>query len=145
MLIEYPATSWDTFLTLAEADPFMLSFVDSGAWTTFTPDQKEMLLRQTAAMIRLCRGITLPTDNEKDLKMGHGYLLLQASRVDMTQYDANDKAIIEEHAGSVGHSFDARLKANSSLGFPPMASQYLSQYGCSGSNNGFSQTYLGRS
>ena len=147
MLIIYPAVGWSTFLDIVEAEAFMLSMKDTGDWKTLTPEQKDSLLVNTAAMIRLCKSITLPATNEPDLVAAQAQLLLQAARVDMTVYDPNGKALAEEHAGSVGHRWNTRLKAEHNMGYPPLAELLLSQYGCAGNatNNKFSQTYMGRS
>ena len=138
MLIQYPEENWNTFLSQAEADAFMSNMVERGDWDNYTVEQKEFSLTSTASQIRLCKGITLPEDNETDLKEGHGYLLLQAVRVDQTQYDPNDRAVKKEGVGSLQVEYDTNKKS-AGLEFPPMSKLYLQQYGCSGSTS-FSQS-----
>jgi hypothetical protein len=98
-----------------------------------------MLLIQTAAQIRLCTGITLPTDNEIDLREGQAHLLLQAARVDMTQHDHNAKYVTKEKVGTLEVDYEAG-KSGDVTQFPPMAKLFLGQYGCSGGGGSFSQS-----
>jgi len=139
MLVIYPTQDWKTFLSEIEADEFMAKQTDDGGWSNLATAQKEMLLIQTASQIRLCKGIKLPTTLEGDLKEGQAYLLLQASRIDMTVFDHNEKDITKEKVGSLEVDYAYRDKNMTSTTFPPMASLFLKQYGCSG-NSGFSQS-----
>ena len=139
MLIQYPTSNWDTFLSLVEADLLLGTMTDIGSWATMTDEEKSHLLVQTASQIRLCQNITLPATLEGDLMLGHGYLLLQASRVDMTEYDHNEKDITGEKVGSIAIRYAYRDKNKTISDIPPMATMYLKQYGCGG-NAGFSQS-----
>ena len=139
MLIIYPKDGWSTFLSQLEADDFMTKQKDDGGWSALTTDQKDMLLTQTTAQIRLCSGIKLPTANEQDLKAGQGYLLLQATRSDMTMFDPNEKDITKEKVGEIEINYAYRDKNSTVVTFPPMAVLFLEQYGC-GKSTGFSQS-----
>jgi len=139
MLIIYPITGWSSFLTEPEADKFMKVQKDDGGWDKLTTEQKSMLLTQTTAQIRLCTGIKLPTTAEADLKAGQGYLLLQATRSDMTVFDPNEKDVTKEKVGEIEINYAYRDKNSTVTTFPPMAVLFLEQYGCSG-NSGFSQS-----
>jgi len=146
-LIPYPLDFWNTFAVEAEADLHIGSFVDSVGKTAYgalDSPSKEAILMQTSLQMKLCPKIRLPDTLETDLSLAQCYLVVQALTIDMMAYDANDKAIIEEHAGAVGVSYDVRLKGSSSE-FPPMVIGLLSQYGCKGVSRGFSQSYVGRS
>jgi len=139
MLKLYPLPGWQTFLGETEADSFMAKQRDDGGWSNLDVQQKEVLLIQTASQIRLCKGIKLPTTLEADLEEGQAYLLLQATRTDMTAFDYNEKDITKEKVGSLEVNYAYRDKNMTSTSFPPMASLFLEQYGCSG-NSGFSQS-----
>jgi hypothetical protein len=138
-LIQYPQTDWNTFLSEAEALSWMEHQRDDGGYSNLTVDQQELLLIQTASQIRLCKNIVLPDDNEADLKEGQAYLLLQATRVDMTQYDHNGKFVTKEKVGSLEVDYSGYGRNTEVSDFPPMAKLFLTQYGCTGSV-GFSQS-----
>ena len=139
MLIIYPLTDWNTFLSEVDADKFMLTQKDDGGWASLDTAHKEALLVQSASQIRLCKGIKLPTDNELDLREGQAHLLLYTTRTDITEFDPNEKDITKEKVGSLEVNYAYRDKNMNSTSFPPMASLFLEQYGCSG-NKGFSQS-----
>ena len=143
MLIIFPVTDWSTFLSEVEADNWMSRQTVDGGWSTLTIQQKEMLLIQTASMIRLCSGIKLPDTNEEDLREGQAYLLLQATRVDMTEFDANDRSITSESVDTISVSYDTNKKGDVTT-FPSMAKLFLTQYGCKGGSSGFTMVKLGR-
>ena len=143
MLITYPVTGWSTFLSETEADNWMGKQLNDGGWVSLDPHTKEMLLIQTTAMIRLCNGITLPDDNEEDLREGQAYLLLQATRVDMTEFDANDRSITSESVDTISVSYDTNKKGDVTT-FPSMTKLFLQQYGCKGGSSGFTMVKLGR-
>lgn len=140
MLIIYPTNDWQTFLSETEADSFMAKQRNDGGWSTFTTDQKELLLIMTCDQIRLCPNVTLPDTNEVDLKEGQSHLLLQASRNDLTVYDASGKFVTKEKVGSLEVSYSDNRYKFGDVGFPPLAELYLTQYGCSGGGGGFSQS-----
>ena len=144
-LIIYPLENWNSFLSEIEADGFMVHHPENGDWANKTTEAKEHLLKQTASQIRFCKNIKLPEANETDLREGHAHLLLYAARNDLTEFDANNRAVTYEKAGELAQAFDANKKQSSALTIPPMAELYLSQYGCKSGNSGFSQTYAGRS
>ena len=139
MLIQYPTTGWQTFLSEVEATSWMQHQRDDGGYSTLTIEEKELLLIQTASQIRLCKNMVLPDTNEADLKEGQAYLLLQATRVDMTQYDHNGKFVTKEKVGSLEVDYSGYNRNTETSDFPPLAKTFLSQYGCSGSV-GFSQS-----
>ena len=143
MLITFPVTDWSTFLSEVEADAWMTRQQNDGGWSNLTIQQKEMLLIQTASMIRLCSGIKLPDTKEDDLKEGHAYLLLQATKVDMTEFDATDRSITSETVDTISVSYDASKKDGVTT-FPPMSKLFLEQYGCKSGSGGFSMPKLGR-
>ncbi len=62
----------------------------------------------------------------------------------MIAYDANEKAVSEEHAGEVGQSYDTNFKASDNSSFPPIVNDLLKLYGCTKRSGGFSQPFLGR-
>lgn len=148
-LIIYPADLWQSFTTVLEADLIISTFVESegkAVWGSYTDDApKEAILAQTGLQIKLCPGIKLPDAVTTDLELAQCYLVIHALTTDMLSFDANSKAISEEHAGAVGVSYDTSLKADDNMTFDPMTQALLRQYGCSSSNSGFSQSYLGRS
>jgi len=143
MLITFPVTDWSTFLSEVEADAWMIRKQNDGGWSTLTIQQKEMLLIQTASMIRLCSGSKLPDDNEADLREGQAYLLLQATKVDMTEFDATDRSITAESVDTISVSYDTSKKGDLTT-FPPLAKLFLQQYGCKGGSGGFTMVKLGR-
>jgi len=144
-LIIYPDEHYDSFISVATCTTLSDRYISGNKFGLLADDvAKEVILRQTALQISQCKNITLPSNVESGLAMAQMYLVEQALQTDMMAYDANDKAIIEEHAGAVGVSYDVRLKG-SSTEFPPMVIGLLSQYGCKGSSRGFSQSYVGRS
>ncbi len=142
-LVTYPHPDWESFINVASADAFIASYPDDKGWGKLTPAQKESIVMDTATMIRLCPNIKLPATMELDLGLAQGHLIRQYLSVDMFAYDPNSKALTEEHAGSVGHSYDARLRASSNLEFPPMVYALLKKYGCMKSG-GFTQVNMGR-
>ncbi len=142
-LIIYPTQDWQSFLDEAEADAWMLHQRDNGGWDTLPIEQKELLLIQTASQIRLCNNIVLPDDNEADLKEGQAYLLLQATRTDMTLFDPNEKDITKEKVGELEVNYAYRDKDMTATSFPPMSTLFLSQYGCK-SGGGYSQSRVAK-
>ncbi len=142
MVIIYPEIDYNSFIDETEAASFMGKQINSGYWFDYSSEQQEMLLVQTASQIRLCPNIVLPETNEEDLKLGQAYLLLQASRVDMTDFDADSRSITKEKVDTLEVEYDVGYKGDKDS-FPPMSTLYLNQYGCS-SSSGFSQVSLGR-
>ena len=139
MIIVYPTQNWTSFMSELEADGWMATQRDDGGWASLTQHEKEVLLVQSASQIRLCKGIKLPDDNELDLREGQAYLLLHVTRNDITEFDYNEKDITKEKVGSLEVNYAYRDKNMTSTSFPPMASLFLQQYGCS-SSGGFSQS-----
>jgi len=138
-LIIYPTANYQSFMSGIEADGWMATQRDDGGWASLTQHEKDVLLVQSASQIRLCKGIKLPTDNELDLREGQAHLLLYITRTDITEFDPNEKDITKEKVGSLEVNYAYRDKNMTSTSFPPMASLFLEQYGCSG-NSGFSQS-----
>ena len=80
---------------------------------------------------------------ENDLEVAQCYLTVHALTVDMLAFDYNDKAITGERVDTLGVTYDVDKKGSAS-DFDTMTQALLSQYGCSNSNTGFRQSFLGR-
>ncbi len=144
-LVIYPTDNWNSFVSVVDADTIIATFVSDNGYSQLDNEGKEAILIQTALQIRLCNNITLPSDTTSDLELAQCYLVTYALGTDMLAYDPNSRAVIEEHAGAVGTSYDSGMKAEDNSSFPSMVQSLLNQYGCSSSRGGFTQTYKGLS
>ncbi len=145
-LIIYPTADYDSFISVADCETTSDAYIYGNKFSQLaTVEGKEAILRQTCLSIRQCNNIVLPADIESNLEVAQVYLVEQALTINMIAYDANEGAIIEEHAGAVGASYDSSKKAADNSAFPPMVSNLLSTYGCTSTSGGFSQGSVGRS
>ncbi len=147
-LILYPTDNWNSFASVQAADIIIGGFVASDGQAAYLAGDeafKEAILTQTALQIKLCKNISLPGTLESDLELAQCYLVVHALTVDMMSYDANARAVSEEHAGAVGQSYDTKYKSSDNTEFDPMTKALLSQYGCTQTSGGFTQSYVGRS
>jgi len=139
-LIIYPSDGWNTFASEADADMFFATRPNSTTWEALTTAQKEAKLTSTASMIRLCKGIVLPDDNEVDLIEGQLHLVDYALKNDTADFDPNSKYITKEKVGDLEVDYSDKRYLQSDIVYPSMTKLYLQQYGCSGGSGSFSQS-----
>jgi len=143
-LIVYPATGYNSFVTLAEADLIIEGFTIDHGYMALDDPAKEAFLKQSAFYIIYCDGITLPATAEDDLKLAQCYNATYSITNNPLDQDPNQRAITLEKVGSLRVEYNPYLKKNPSA-ISPVSATYLKQYGCSMANTsrGFSQGRAG--
>jgi len=145
MLIIYPAQNWNTFLPL----PDLIRAMEYQFPTEAVEFQKMTIeLQNASAMnagtwIRTCRGLKIPSPVPQDIVLAQVAIMASTLGQNPLDHDPNSRAITKEKVGELEIEYDPKYKGDA-LDINPMIYRLLSPFGCSG-NNGFSQSYLGKS
>lgn len=133
-LIIYPTDSWDSFVTIANADTILTNNIPSTQrtlWDALTDTDKEIYLRQATELIRT--KITLPDELEDDLQKATSYLANYSVGKDMTNDDGSGNVKVKNIAQTTIKKEYFYAGANSNA-FPSNVTALLSQYGYGGAN-----------
>ena len=145
-LIIYPLPDANSFVTIAEADSIISSITaNDNGWSLLDDPAKEAQLTQSFFLITSCNSFKPPDTAEQGLKQAQSLYSMYNVDKDLYAFDANEKAITEEKVGSLQVKYDAALKADGSIVYPPFVAALLRPYGCRSTNGSTRQSYLGRS
>jgi len=142
MIIIYPAENFNSFVTVAEAETVMkMQFPkDAVKFATLPADEKEALCFNSGTWIRTCKGITYPHPLPQDFILAQVAIMVQYMGMeDFMQHDSSERAITKEKVGDLEVDYDPKYKGDK-YDIHPLIYRYLSPYGCSGGNSGFSQS-----
>lgn len=124
----YPATGYDSFTTLADAEALILANIPAAqhtAWDALPDDAaKEIELRQATILIK--NKTTLPDTLEDDLKLACVYLANSSVGVTMTNEDGKADIKMKEIVDVVKTEYFGRSKDSNE--FPDIVNMLLSQY-----------------
>lgn len=139
MLIVYPATSWNSFSSLADANTIVLEEIPYAQrkdnWDSITDiagdltadQQKEVLLKQATRDIKLRLGDNLPSTLEYDLQLATVLLANHSVNIDMSNEDGSSNIKIEEVTGAVKTEY-FKPSEDKSNDLPDNVEQLLQQY-----------------
>ncbi len=146
-LIIYPATGYNSFVTLAEADTYAESLIGFTEWTALTDDDKMRLLITAFRNIVSLNGITLPATSEECLKESQVILAVNDNNLSISTSGGQASGQIKSaKVGSVAVEY---VDGNPASQYSYWDDQYmrscLASYGALIPTSGFSQIPLTRS
>ena len=142
MIIIYPATNWNSFVTPAEADTIMkMQFPkDAVTYESMSDVEREALCFNSGTWIRTCKSLKYPSPLPQDFMLAQVAIMVQYMGIDnFMQHDPSKRAITKEKVGNLEVDYDPKYKEDQ-YDIHPLVYRYLSQYGCSGGGSGFSQS-----
>jgi len=126
-LIIYPTTSWDSYVSLAEAETIAsANIINLTAWNALTNATKELYLKQSTTLIRLKIIDPATTSTPSDLKLATVHLSVSSIGVDMTDNDGKENIKRIKIDGALEKEFFT--KGESSNAFPDIVTALLAQY-----------------
>ena len=138
-LIIYPATGWNSYVSLTEANTIITdNVIDPTAWNALADPTKELYLKQSTTLIRLQITDPISLDSSltaapSDLKLATAHLANYSIGVNMVNGDSakeNLKRIKIE--GALEKEYFTKGEATN--GFPDIVQALLKQYSYAGSS-----------
>ena len=131
-LIIYPATGWNSYVSLTEAGTIATdNIINLTAWTALTDPQKELYLKQSTTLIRLKIIDPITVDDTltaapSDLKLATVHLSVSSVGIDMVDNDGKENIKRIKIEGAIEKEFFT--KGESSNAFPDIVASLLNQY-----------------
>lgn len=123
----YPTTSWDSYVSLAEAETIAsANIINLTAWNALTDAVKELYLKQSTTLIRLKINDPEATSTPYDLKLATVYLSVSSIGADMTDNDGKENIKRIKIDGAIEKEYFT--KGESSNSFPEIVTALLAQY-----------------
>lgn len=136
-LITYPATLWDSYVSLANAETIIANNIISPAsWDALPLPSKELYLKQSTTLIRL--KITDPSASTApaDLSLAVVYLTINSIGLDMIDSDGKENLKRIKIEGAIEKEYFT--KSEKSNNFPDIVEALLAQYVYKGGSGSFS-------
>ena len=128
----YPATEWDSYVSLVEAGTIATgNIINLTAWTALTDPQKELYLKQSTTLIRLkiIDPITIDdtlTAAPADLKLATVHLSVSSVGIDMIDDDGKENIKRIKIEGAIEKEFFTQGKSSNT--FPDIVNSLLAQF-----------------
>jgi hypothetical protein len=126
-LIIYPATGWNSYVSLTDSETIVTdNVINPASWNALTDAQKELYLKQSTTLIRL--KITDPQTDEApdDLELATVLLSVDSIGKDMNDSDGKENLKRIKIEGAIEKEFFT--KGDSSNKFPDIVESLLSQF-----------------
>ena len=145
MIIKYPATNWNSFLSTSDLEKAMAYQFPAKATDFAKLDQatKDAAVMNAGTWIRTCKGLKLPEHTvPQDVVLAQVAIVASTIGQDPLAHDPFERAVIEETVGPITMKYDAKTRANADpLDINPLIYRLLAPFGCS-KGNGFSQSRI---